>query len=338
METLKCSPVRSSAISPPIGRKPEIEQHQESPLERAEHGIQHQHDDENGQRNHDRQAVISALLALVFAGPFQRVALRQFHFAIDLHHGLLDGAAKVAASHAVLDGDVALVPFPVDHRCAVFDLDVSDFGQRDALAAGRYDANVANVVHRPAELFLVARDQIEALLTNKDLANRIAADCRLDGVLNVGGIDAKAVSLLSIDRDIDIGLTEHAKKTEISDAWYGRITAMISSPFCSRSFRSEPKILTASSPFTPLTASSMLSAMGWENPQVTPGIFSTSLSMASMSSSFRPRNCGRHSSRGLRSTKYSVLKNPVASVPSSERPTCDTTLVTSGKPAKMRRA
>src|SRR5271165_5676466 len=116
------------------------------------------------------------------------------------------------------------------------------------------------------------------------------------------------------------------------------MTAMISSPFCSRSFRSEPNILTASSPFTPLTASSMLSAIGWENPQVTPGIFSTSSSMASISSSLRPRNWGRHSPRGLRSTKYSVLKNPVASVPSSERPTCETTFVTSGKLAKMRRA
>ena len=41
--------------------------------------------------------------------------------------------------------------------------------------------------------------------------------------------------------------------------------------------------MTASSPLTPLTASSMLSAIGWEKFQSTPGIFSSSRSMAAIS-------------------------------------------------------
>ena len=47
---------------------------------------------------------------------------------------------------------------------------------------------------------------------------------------------------------------------------------------------------------------------------------------------------GRHCSFGFRSTKYSVLPNPPVSVPSSGRPTSETTLVTSGNEAKMSRA
>ncbi len=47
---------------------------------------------------------------------------------------------------------------------------------------------------------------------------------------------------------------------------------------------------------------------------------------------------GRHSSFGLRSTKYSVLKKPAVSVPSSGRPVWLTTCVTSGNEAMTRRA
>src|ERR1700683_3427238 len=67
----------------------------------------------------------------------------------------------------------------------------------------------------------------------------------------------------------------------------------------------------ASSPFTPLTASSMLSAMGCEKFHRMPGILLSSVSMAEISSSLSLWKTGRHWFFGLGSTKYSVLKKPV---------------------------
>ena len=89
---------------------------------------------------------------------------------------------------------------------------------------------------------------------------------------------------------------------------------------------------------TPLTASSMLSAIGCEKFQSTPGIFSSSWSIAAISCSLSSWKTGRHASFGLRSTKYSVLKKPVVSVPSSGRPTWLTDTVTSGNEASTSRA
>src|SRR5665213_4452851 len=50
-----------------------------------------------------------------------------------------------------------------------------------------------------------------------------------------------------------------------------------------------------------------------------------------MRSSLRSRNMGRQASFGFKSTKYSVLKKPVVSVPSSGRPTWLVATVTSGE-------
>jgi hypothetical protein len=75
--------------------------------------------------------------------------------------------------------------------------------------------------------------------------------------------------------------------------------------------------------------------MGCEKFQIAPGIFVHLAVHGGDQFLFVLRwNTGRHWSFGFRSTKYSVLPNPPVSVPSSGRPTSDTTLVTSGKDAK----
>ena len=63
------------------------------------------------------------------------------------------------------------------------------------------------------------------------------------------------------------------------------MTAMTSSPFCSRTFRSAPKILSATAPLVPVIVSPTLSSMGWEKFQIAPGYFSTARFMAAISSS-----------------------------------------------------
>ena len=71
---------------------------------------------------------------------------------------------------------------------------------------------------------------------------------------------------------------------------------------------------------------------------MTPGNFSSCSSMAAISASLFWWKTGRHCSLRFRSTKYSVLKNPAVSVPSSGRPVWLTTCVTSGNEAMTRRA
>ena len=53
------------------------------------------------------------------------------------------------------------------------------------------------------------------------------------------------------------------------------MTAVTSSPFCSSSFKSSPKILSASAPLVPVIVSPTLSSMGCEKFQIAPGYFST---------------------------------------------------------------
>src|SRR5208283_5911837 len=88
----------------------------------------------------------------------------------------------------------------------------------DSFSAGRGDTDVADIVDRLAEAVLVARHQVEALLTDENLADGVAAHCGLDRVLHVGGVDPEAVGLFAIHHDVDVRLTKHAKEPEIGDA------------------------------------------------------------------------------------------------------------------------
>ena len=103
---------------------------------------------------------------------------------------------------------------------------------------------------------------------------------------------------------------------------------MTSLPSRSSSPRSLPKILIELAPFTPESASSTLSRMSCEKPNVTPGK-SAKRSLSSFSIDSRVVPC-RQVSIGSRGTLNSRLKNPVRSVPSSGLPTCDMTPRTSG--------
>src|SRR5499433_2802834 len=68
-----------------------------------------------------------------------------------------------------------------------------------------------------------------------------------------------------------------------------------------------------------------------EKLKLTPGNWASSVSLTS-SMSFSLLTPLRHSFAGLSGAKNSALKKPVASVPSSGRPFCDTTVTTSGSP------
>ena len=85
----------------------------------------------------------------------------------------------------------------------------------------------------------------------------------------------------------------------------------------------------------PDTASLTLSSITWLKRKPTPGSWLIVRCMAST----RPTRSGAvvHSSRGARLTRTSAWSKPLTSVPSSGRPSCETTFRTSGNDAKRAR-
>ena len=62
---------------------------------------------------------------------------------------------------------------------------------------------------------LITHHHVVSRLTLEHLAHRIAAHRGLDGVLYVGHVDSKTRRLPAVDAEIEIWLTELAKKSEI---------------------------------------------------------------------------------------------------------------------------
>ena len=164
---------------------------------------------------------------------------------------------------------------------------VAELAERDALARGREDADVGDVIDRFAEWRLIADGQIVALFADQDLADGLAADRSFDRILDVADVDAEAVGGGAVDDQVHVRLAAHLERAEIGDAGNLAHDVLHLVGFCFERFQDRvPKSLTASSPLTPLTASSTLSEMGWEKFQSTPGNLLRSLSMAAISSFF----------------------------------------------------
>src|ERR1035441_577438 len=97
-------------------------------------------------------------------------------------------------------------------------------------------------------------------------------------------------------------------------------TFVTSSPFCSRIFRSSPKIFSASAPLVPVRVSPTLSSMGCEKFQIAPGYFSTARSMAAIRSSFRSaKNLQRQCTLGAGKGFPDVIFDGLREVPDRAR-------------------
>jgi hypothetical protein len=113
-ETLKFVCVMSSASNPPIRAIATFTINQEGPLARFEHRVEDRKDQKDGDRKHQQQPPLRALLALILAGAVNVVSGRQRYLLINLVDGLFDSAAKVTTVDAVLYSDVALLAFAVN--------------------------------------------------------------------------------------------------------------------------------------------------------------------------------------------------------------------------------
>ena len=146
----------------------------------------------HGDGNHDGHALVGALLAGVFAGPFQVIAGWQLHIARPPCRWLLRRWNPGRARDGVLDGDVALAAFAIDLFGAIVGRDIGQLRQRDALARGRKQADVFDGFARIAIRLLVAKSHVVARLALLHLRQCVCADGGLNRILNVGDVDAPA--------------------------------------------------------------------------------------------------------------------------------------------------
>ena len=156
--------------------------------------------------------------ALVLAFPADAIATRQLNLAAYFFFGFHDRAAQIAAAHAVLDGDIALVSFAVNFGAAIPLFDLAKLRQRDAFPGRSQQADVFDRFLRVAELREIAQHQIVALFALQYLGERIASRGGVDGILNVGYVDLIARGRLAIDHEVVVRLPEHPEDSQIRDS------------------------------------------------------------------------------------------------------------------------
>ena len=185
------------------------------PFERAEHAVENDKDQQDGQRHDDEQPRFGALFAFVFAFPVDVIAARQLNFRGYVLDRFLDRAAQVAAAHAVLDGDIALVSFPVDLGTAVPFFHLAELRERNSFAGGSQQTNVLDGFLGVAELRQIAHHQVVARLALQNLRESIPSRGGIDGVLNIRDVDLIARGLLAIDDEVVVGLAQNLKHSQV---------------------------------------------------------------------------------------------------------------------------
>ncbi len=71
---------------------------------------------------------------------------------------------------------------------------------------------------RVAVLREIAQDEVVARLALQNLGQRVAADRGLNGILHIGDVDLVASGLLAVHRQVEVGLAENAKDSEVLDS------------------------------------------------------------------------------------------------------------------------
>ena len=98
------------------------------------------------------------------------------------------------------------------------DRDVGELLQRDLLAAGRGDEDVADRSGSSRYLRLEPDDEVELLLLLHDLGRGVAADRGLDQAVDVVDVDAVAGDLGAVDLDREARLAELLDQRHVADA------------------------------------------------------------------------------------------------------------------------
>jgi hypothetical protein len=199
-------------------RHSDINQDEAGPLTGTEHGVENDEDDHEGNGKDDCEALLRALLARILAGPIHVVASRQIDLLVDFGDRLLYGAAKIAATDAVLNRNVTLSTLAIDLSSAILRLYGGELSESDALSGGREKADVLDRFGGVAIGSLVANGKVVVSFALQDLAYGVAAHGRLNSVLDVRDVDAIAGRGLAIYREVEIWLSDDTKEAEVLHA------------------------------------------------------------------------------------------------------------------------
>ena len=211
--------------------------------------------------------------------------------------------------------------------------------QRDAFAGGREQADIFDGLAGVAILLLIAQGDVEARLALLHLGDGVGADGGLDRVLNVGNVDAPARGGVAVDGEVQVGLADDAEDAQILDAFdRGHLRLDLFGLVLQRA----QIVAVELDGQLALDAGDGLFHVVGDGLRVVPDDAGELLTApCRWRRSALPCSDGRRdatASLRFRSTKYSVLKKPAVSVPSSGRPVWLTTCVTSGNEAITRRA
>src|SRR5262249_7496867 len=149
----------------------------------AEIDIEENADERDAERHNDREPLHRFLQIAEFADPFETIAAWERHVLRDLLLSLQHGTAEIAAAHAKLAGDVALLLLAIDKGSARDQLDLGDVAQgnlHNAVPAGilRADGDAADRLEALAVLRRETHDHrkmaVAPLLEN--VARRLPPD------------------------------------------------------------------------------------------------------------------------------------------------------------------
>ena len=170
------------------------------------------------------------------------IADGQFDLFVHLLDCLFDRAAEVAAADTIFDGNIALVAFAIDFGTSVAFVDLAELGERNSFSGGRKQTNVLrSLPERVAILWQVAQHQVVACLALENLGQRVAADRGLNRILHVGNVDLVTSGGIAIHGDVQVGLAEYAKDSQVLDSLNAaHDTDDLDRLFSSRVFRSSP--------------------------------------------------------------------------------------------------
>src|SRR5262249_5337313 len=130
----------------------------------------------------------------------------------------INRALQVSPADAEFNRDVTHIVFAVDERRASLLGDFRKLLERDALAIGRIDLDVADRFKALAVLRQEAHDYIKTLFAVEQLGHGLAADRRLRRRVYVVPRYAVARRFLSVDADQQVGLAEFPEDAEVGHA------------------------------------------------------------------------------------------------------------------------
>ena len=322
-------------------RERQSEQRQQAVAERIEQPVEQHHDEDERNRQNDGKPLLGLLQPFELAGPIDAIAGRQFHVAADALLRFLDGAGEVAAAYAEFDRHETLVALAENVGGAGIERDDGEVAQRNIGVAVRRlnaDLDIAHFVDVVAILRRQPHHHAELAVRLQQRGRDGAAQRGLNDGVDVADVQAVARRLFAIDLDVQIGLPEHPERAEIGDALApapSRRMAALRDLLQGRQIGTDDLdrigAFDARQPFLDIVLDVLREI------EVDADEFVGEFGLQVRRSSFSLVSPAGHSSNGFSGTKNSALKNPAASLPSSGRPCCETTVMTSGWRSRISR-